>query len=92
MNKVNEIVFVRDVYGNDRNKMWERITEQLKILMEQEYVCKIYDDDIDVIVIQYSHDEKKEGWGGEYPYWLTPEQKEFLDSEYEDSEVEEDEK
>lgn len=79
MNKVNEVVFTKDVYDGNREKMWQRVTEQLKILLEQEYVCKVYDDDIDIIVIQYSHDEKKEGWGDYYPYFLSRKQVEAVE-------------
>ena len=79
MNKVNEIVFSKDRYGGSREKMFEAVTKQLMILMDNEYVCKVYDDDIDVIIIQYEHDNHRDNWGTPYLCWLRQEQLETLE-------------
>jgi hypothetical protein len=74
MNKANEIVFSKDLYDNSRDKMYQAISKQLMILMENQYVCKVYDDDIDIVVLQFEHDEKKDYWGGMELRWLTQEE------------------
>lgn len=77
---MNEIVFTIERYNGDREKMFYAIAKQLAILMDNEYVCKIYDDDSDVIVIQFEHDNKKDDWGGEYLIWLTAEEMEVVEN------------
>lgn len=79
MIKVNEIVFSVDKYNGNRAKMYEAITKQLMLLMENDYTCKIYDDDVDIIVIQYEHNNRRENWGGPELCWLYPEQVEILE-------------
>lgn len=79
MNQVNEIVFCKSVYNDDRDRMYQAVLEQIKLLMEQEYICTIYDDDADIIVIKFEHDDRKEYWGCTNPYWLTPKEAEELE-------------
>ena len=79
MNKTNEIIFSKDRYNNSREKMFEAVAKQLAILMENDYVCKVYDDDTDIIVIQYEHDERRDSWGGLQLFWLTPEEIEAVE-------------
>lgn len=78
MNKANEIIFSKDRYKN-REEMFAAIAKQLTILMENDYVCKVYDDDTDIIVIQYEHDERKDSWGGMQLLWLTQEEIEAIE-------------
>ena len=94
MNKTNEMIFSKNKYGNSRDKMFQAIAQQLALLMENDYVCKVYDDDRDIIVIQYEHDEEKEYWGGMNLCWLTEEEvnlvdqsREFNDMENKDEEM-----
>jgi hypothetical protein len=54
--------------------MFEAITKQLIILMENEYVCKVYHDDRDVIVIQFENDQKSQRLGLPELHWLTAEE------------------
>ncbi len=75
MNKVNKIVFSREQYGD---KLWEVVSQQLQILLKNEEVCTIYDDDTDVIVIEFEHDNRRDYWGSTNPYWLTPKQAELV--------------
>lgn len=74
MNKVNEIIFTKDRYGNNRDKMFEAIAQQLALLMTNDYVCKVYDDDTDIVVIQFENDENKHSFGGMELRWLTQEE------------------
>lgn len=77
---MNEIVFAIDSYNGDRERMFDAIAKQLAILMDNEYMCKIYDDDTDIIVIQFEHDDKKDDWGGKHLIWLTAEEMEVVEN------------
>lgn len=74
----NTIVFARESYHNSRDQMYQAVAQQLRLLMENNYVCKIYDDDVDIIVIEYEHDEHKEPWGVTDLIWASPEEVEYL--------------
>lgn len=68
---MQSIVFSKDKYNNDRDKMYQAIAKQLALLMENDYVCKIYDDDIDIIVIEFGYDERKCRYGADELLWLN---------------------
>lgn len=74
----DEITFTPDHYGS-REKMFEAIAVQLKLLMDNEYICKIYDDDTDIIVIQFAHNNNIDDWGGPYLDWLDADERERID-------------
>lgn len=84
---VNEIVLSRDQHGD---KLWEEVANILRILTKNEEICVVYDDDTDIIVIQHEHNDKKVSdriyWGVTNPYWLNPEDVEYLENR--DAEVE----
>lgn len=61
-------------YEKAREIMWQDIASFLAILLKNEYIAVIFDDDTDIIIVQYEHDEKKDYWGGYFPYWLSEEE------------------
>ena len=81
---VNEIIFSKDKYGNNREKMFEAIAKQLALLMENDYVCKVYDDDRDIIVIQFMEDQRREWMGLPELMWLTDDEVEVIEAYRED--------
>ena len=66
--------------------MWKDITTFLQILFKQGMIAVVYDDDTDIIVVQYGYEDKN--WGDPYPYWLTED--EYWKATYNENEVEED--
>ena len=74
----NTIVFTRECYNNDRDQLYQAVAQQLRLLMENNYVCKVYDDDVDIIVIEYEHDERKEPWGVTDLVWASSEEVDYL--------------
>jgi hypothetical protein len=76
--KVSNIIFSIDKYGGDKEKMYTAIAKQLMLLMENDYYCKIYDDDTDIIVIEYSNDEKKYYTGSHVLMWVTDEEEDEI--------------
>ena len=43
----------------------------LQILLGNEYLAVVYDDDVDIIVVQYEHNNRQDDWGSYNPYWIT---------------------
>lgn len=70
----NSIVFSDEGYS-DTDEMWEDISKTLQILFRQGYKCEIYDDDVNIIVINY---EYSDGMGGPYLMWLTDDEVELV--------------
>lgn len=68
-----------------RELMWKDIGDFLYLLTKNKYVAVVYDDDVDIIVIQYEHDEKADPWGGPYPYWITQEEAWFIEDSFDTS-------
>ena len=80
----NEIVLCRDEFGDN---LWNVVGQQLSILTKAGNICVVYDDDVDIIVIQYEHDDthifgdSMGAWGVCNPVWLTCEEIEKVESE-----------
>ncbi len=70
----SSIVFSDEGYS-DVDEMWGDISKTLQILFHQGYKCEIYDDDVNIIVINY---EYSDGMGGPYLMWLTDDEVELV--------------
>ncbi len=73
----NEIVLDRDSFAKfsddinyQRQLLWEKVTQIIYTLTVLNYICVVYDDDIDIIVIQFEHNEKKDAFGIPNPEWV----------------------
>lgn len=75
----NEIVFTQEQFDNDVNKMYDAIGKQIALLMKTENICVVYDDDTDIIVIEYEHNEKHDYFGVYQPMWLSPDEIEAIE-------------
>ena len=80
--KYETIVFTEESFGD---KLWQKVGEQLKLLLTAEYVCVIREEEYGIIVIQFQHDKPE--WGEPAPIWLTPEEEATV--VYEGSEIDE---
>ena len=70
MNKLyDEMVFSINNYNN-KDEMWRDISLFIQLLVRNDYVAVIRDDDIDVIVVEFGHDENKEYWGCPRVEWI----------------------
>ena len=85
MRKMNEMVFSSECYNNS-DEMWRDVANFLRLLTKNEYIATVRDDDINIIVIEYEHNELCEPWGCPNPVWLTEE--EALTVNYEDDTTE----
>jgi RimJ/RimL family protein N-acetyltransferase len=54
--------------------MWEDIKRFIRLLLNNDYTMVIRDDDVDIIVIEYEHNELAETWGCPNPHWFTEEE------------------
>ena len=73
----NEIVITSDTW---EDKTAERLGYTLMTLMGEGEVCKVYDDDTGIYIIQHNHNEDKEYWGGPVCEWMTDEEREDLEA------------
>ena len=70
MSKVNHITFDIKTYNNNREKMFQAIGKQLDLLTENEYVCKVYYDDVGIFVIEFELDQRETWLGAPELMWL----------------------
>lgn len=70
MSKVNYITFDIKTYNNDRDKLFQAIGKQLDLLTENEYVCKVYYDDVGVFIIEFELDQREMWLGAPELMWL----------------------
>lgn len=74
----NEIVLSRESFEKfsddinyQRQLLWEKVTQIIYTLTILDYICVVYDDDIDVIVIQFEHHERDDDcYGVANPEWI----------------------
>lgn len=73
MNKLyDEMVFSINSYNN-KDEMWRDISSFIQLLVKNDYIAVIRDDDVDIIVVEFGHDENKEYWGCPRVEWVEDE-------------------
>ena len=83
---VNEIAFSKERYDNDRDKMMIAVAKQLDVLLKNNYVCKVREDDFEVIVIEFEHDNRVFDYGTPNLYWLTNDEMWYVEERRNDGE------
>ena len=80
MNDYNEIVFDKDRYDGDINKMFDVIAQQLKILVDNGYEARFYADDagLGIYVIQFNYDNRIEDYGSARLMWVTSDEQDRI--------------
>lgn len=88
MSDFSTIVFSDNRYFVDRYdpngkektiaQLWKDVGDFLRLVTQQGYVCKIWDDDNNIIVIEYAM--KDEEFGGPYLTWLSDEEADLMDN------------
>lgn len=88
MNKINSITFTTDKYFTDRydldgkeklvQQLWKDVSDFLRLATKQGYVCKVYDDDVNIIVVEYSYKDPE--YGGPYLEWLDDDETDLIDN------------
>lgn len=73
---VNSIVFTDERY-RDPVEMWDDICSTLQVLIRQGYKCEVYEDDTNIIVINFEYAD--DGMGGPYLMWLTANEVESIE-------------
>ena len=88
MVRVNSIAFTTDKYFVDRYEtnaeekkvqiMWNDISTFLRLATKQGYTCKVYDDDTNIIVVEYEYSNPE--FGGPYLEWVTDKEYDLLEN------------
>jgi hypothetical protein len=78
--RYQEVVFTQGRYSwrntpeEAKALMWKDISEFLQILFQNDYIVVIYQEESDIVVVQFEHDERCDAWGCANPYWITEEE------------------
>lgn len=88
MTKVNSITFTTDKYFVDRYEtnaeekkiqmMWNDIGTFLRLATKQGYTCKVYDDNTNIMVIEYEYSNPE--FGGPYLEWLKDDELDLVEN------------
>lgn len=88
MEKFNSIVFTTDKYHVDKydsnskeklvQQLWKDVSDFLRLATKQGYVCKVYDDDTNIIVVEYNYGDAE--FGGPYLEWLEDDEADLIDN------------
>ena len=88
MVKVNSVAFTTDKYFINKYEtnveekkiqmMWQDISDFLRILTKQGYACKLYDDDTNIIVVEYEYSNPE--FGGPYLEWLDDDELDLVEN------------
>ena len=88
MSQVNSITFTDDKYYVDKydvngkekttQQLWKDVSDFLRLATKHGYVCKIWDDDTNIIVIEYSYKDPE--YGGPYLEWLNDDEADLVDN------------
>lgn len=73
MNRYESVVLTRDQFGE---QLWEKVGEQLHLLIQAGYVCVVHEDEFGIVVIEYQHNNRTYGYAR--PYWLYPDEEETV--------------
>jgi hypothetical protein len=84
---VNRIVFIKKHYRTPED-LYSRVSQQLHLLMETGYVCVVFEVQAlnGAIILEFNPNTKTEEL--QYPYWLFPDEAEYLVSYQRDVEIE----
>lgn len=69
----NSIVFSMDSYKT-KEEFWKAVTDQLRLLTEQDYYALFRMDDCGIYVIEYEHNPYIEEWGYNRFMYVTSEE------------------
>ena len=73
----DEIVITKDTWGDEPA---QRLGYTIMTRLGEDEVCKVYDDDNGIYIIQHNHNEDHEYWGCPVCEWITDEEKEAIDA------------
>lgn len=79
MNKVNQLVICRDEF-EDEYAFEESIKTAVMLLLQNDYIMTIKYDEKGLGIVAIDFESNHEEYGGPMPYWLFPEEEEYLNS------------
>lgn len=62
-----------------KDELYKDLATILELLLKHQYVCKVRQEEQDILIIEYTHDEAIEGWGCPQLCWLTPEEVDLIE-------------
>lgn len=85
---INETIIFQKKKNEFREEFFQRISEQIRLLLEEEYLVVVRCDDLghEIVIIEFEHDNNFVNYGCSQPVWITPEEEKRLFSMDEDTE------
>lgn len=77
MNKVNEIIICRETYSSEED-FRNAIKDAVMVLLENDYIMTVSYDDKGLGMVKIDYEVSEQEFGAPYPYWLTPDEAEFV--------------
>lgn len=70
--RCESIAFARsfDATAKEVDEMWSDIYRFIRILMSEGYVAVIRQEEKNIVVVEYEHDERLDAWGCANPEWV----------------------
>lgn len=78
--KQHETIIFRKKDRETKEELFQRVGEQIRILLEEGYLAVVQYDEpgLGIIVVEFGPDDRFVHWGCSRPVWLTPEEEEAL--------------
>lgn len=67
--RFEQIVFTAEEFGG-KEGLYNAVAQQLRLLMDSGYIAVVRLDEVDIVVIEFEHNERLNPWGGATPVWL----------------------
>ena len=90
MGKVNSLVLCRDYYNSD-DEFKDALIDAVMLLLNAEYIVVVNYEEKGFGIIRIDYESSDKSLGGKYPFWLSPDEEEFLYDNYEEEEEEKEE-
>lgn len=86
--KHHETIVFQKKENEFKEEFFQRIGEQIRLLLEEGYLVVVrYDEPgLEIVLIEFGHDNHFVNYGCSQPVWITPEEEEYLISMNEDNE------
>lgn len=88
MKKLHQEIVFQKKDRETKEEFFQRIAEQIRLLLEEEYLVVVrYDEPgLEIVLIEFEHDNHFVDYGCSQPVWITSEEEERLFSMDEDNE------
>ena len=74
--------------SENETDLWSKIASTIRLLIQNGYDCEVYEDEVNIVVINYGYSARK-AYGTPEIHWITPEEYEAVLDKRSEKEMEE---